>query len=159
MRKIYQVDLSISEQERLSKLIISRKGTVKIVKRCYILLAADRNGTQKWKDVDIASAYKVSQRSVERLRCSYVEDGLEIALYGKPRSYKKEYTFDALAESQLIALRCSEPNKMVPGRVGWTLRLLANQMVELGYVESMSHETVRKILKKTKLSLGGSKNG
>ncbi len=83
-----------------------------------------------------------------------MEDGLQIAIYGKPREYKKERIFDGLVESQLVALRCSDPNEVVPGRAGWTLRLLSDQMVELGYVESISHESVRQILKKTKLNLG-----
>jgi hypothetical protein len=154
MKKIYHIDLSTTEQRELREIIVARTGTSKIVKRCYVLLAADRNGTKKWTDAEIASTYELTHRSVERIRIRCVEDGLQVAIYGKPREYKKERIFDGLVESQLVALRCSDPNEVVPGRAGWTLRLLSDQMVELGYVESISHESVRQILKKTKLNLG-----
>lgn len=154
MRKLYHVDLSVAEQAELQTIIESRTAKSEIVKRSYVLLSADRNGDKCWQDSEIAVTYGVAQRTVERIRQRFVEDGLHIVLHGKPRLYRKERIFDGTVEAQLISLRCSEPSEMVAGRSSWTLRLLSDQMVELGYVESISHETVRQVLKKTKLSLG-----
>ncbi len=114
-------------------------------------MAANRQGEKKWTDAQIAQQYEVSTRTIERLRERYVLEGLDVALNGKPRLNLHKKIFDGEVEANLIALRCSEPEL---GRSDWTLRLLADKMVELNYVESISHETVRQILKKTKLSLG-----
>jgi DNA-directed RNA polymerase sigma subunit (sigma70/sigma32) len=154
MVKKYHVDLSVSEQEELKSIINSRTQTSEVVKRSYILLGADRNGEKKWTDSEICAAYEVKQRTVERIRQRFVEDGFSTVLKGKERLYKKERKFDGKVEAQLISLRCSEPSEVVAGRSAWTLRLLSDTMVELGYVEDISHEQVRQILKKTKLSLG-----
>ena len=154
MQKKYHVDLSIEEQCLLQNLIQTRQSKSEVVKRSYVLLAADRNGEKNWQDKEISSAYGLKQRTVERIRQRFVEDGFECVLYGKPRDYKKERIFDGKVEAQLISLRCSEPSEIVPGRSTWTLRLLSEQMVALDYVETISHESVRQILKKTKLSLG-----
>ena len=151
MAKIYHVDLSEKEQERLQKIINKRKATSQAVKRSKILKAADRNGEKSWKDEEIAKQYEVSVRTIERLRKRYVEEGLDIALKGKPRLNKDKIKFDGEVESKLIALRCSEPEG---GRSSWTLELLADKMVALNYVETISHESIRQILKKTKLSRG-----
>lgn len=151
MAKLYHVDLELSEQERLQKIVDKRKSTSQAVIRSKILLAADRNGEGKWKDEKIASQYEVSVRTIERLRKRYVEEGLEVALKGKPRLNKDKIKFDGEVEAKLIALRCSDPDL---GRSNWTLQLLADKMVTLDYVESISSESVRRLLKKTKLSLG-----
>ena len=98
----------------------------------------------------------MSVRTVERLRERFVNDGLEVALAGKPRPNLDKIVFGGEVEAKLVALRCGEPQE---GRSNWSLRLLADKMVELSYVEAISHETVRKILKKTKSSPGGSPNG
>lgn len=149
--KIYHVDLSGEERMKLESIVTKRKSTSQIFKRSKILLAADRNGLKKWHDIQIARQYEVSTRTIERLRQRYVLDGLEVALKGKPRLNLDKKKFDGSVESKLVALRCSQPEE---GRSGWTLRLLADKMVVLDYVESISHESVRQILKKTKLSLG-----
>lgn len=154
MRKIYHVDLSEAEQKQLQEIISTRSSKSEVVKRSYVLLSADRNGCKHWRDYEISTTYGVSRRTVERLRERFVEEGLAIALYGKPRLRSKDRTFDGQVEAHLISLRCSEPSEVVPGRSAWTLRLLSDTMVELGYVESISHESVRQMLKKTKLSLG-----
>jgi len=156
MSKIYRVHLSNEEQVQLSTIIESRNSKSQIVKRSYVLLASDENGDKIWSDAKICSTYGSSLRTIERLRKRFVEDGLQIALEGKPREVFKEKIFDGKVESQLIALRCQEAPS---GHSGWSLRLLADKMIELNYVESISHETVRQILKKTKLSPGGSKVG
>jgi len=149
--KIYHVDLSSAQQSELEEIVKKRKSTSEIVKRSKILLSADRGGSKRWNDKQIAAQYEVSSRTMERLRQRYVLDGLDVALKGKQRLNLDKKKFDGEVESRLVALRCSDPAK---GRSNWTLRLLADEMVALDYVESISHESVRQILKKTKLSLG-----
>lgn len=149
--KIYHVDLTTEEQDQLNAIVKKRKSTSEIARRSKILLAADRNGSKQWKDEQIANQYEVSSRTIERLRTRFVEDGLEVCLKGKPRLNLHKKLFDGEIEAKLIAIRCSKPDL---GRSSWTLRLLADKMVTLNYVESISHEKVRQILKKTKLSLG-----
>ena len=149
--KIYHVDLSVEERLKLESIVTKRKSTSQIFRRSKILLAANRMGLKKWNDSRIAQQYEVSTRTIERLRQRYVLDGLDVALKGKPRLNLDKKKFDGVVESKLIALRCSDPEE---GRSNWTLRLLADKMVTLDYVESISHESVRQILKKTKLSLG-----
>ncbi|MBF0231344.1 MAG: helix-turn-helix domain-containing protein, partial [Desulfamplus sp.] len=99
----------------------------------------------------IHKTYNVATRTVERVRQHFIEDGFNIALYGKPSEVFKEKIFDGKVEAQLIALRCS---KVPEGYERWTLKLLADKMVELEYVEAISYESVRQILKKMKLNHG-----
>ena len=150
--KIYHVDLTEEEQERLNSIISRRKSNSQIARRCKILLSADRNGERHWNDAQISRQYEVSTRTVERLRERFVEQGLSVALNGKPRLNLDKKKFDGEVEARLVALRCSEPPL---GSSRWTLELLAGQMVALDYVESISNESVRQLLKKTGSSLGG----
>ena len=147
MRKIYHVDLTESEQNELRELISKRAVNRAVVKRAYILLAADRHGEKRWTDEQIAGTYQVKLRTIERIRERFVLDGFETVLKGKAREYNGVRVFDGEVEAKLIALRCSEPEA---GHSRWTLRMLSDKMVQLAYVENMSHETVRKMLKKTK---------
>ena len=156
MGKIYHVDLTDSERKILEKILNKRKSTSQASKRCAILLAADREGDKRWTDAKIATTYQVSIRTIERLRLRYVTEGLDVALKGKPRLNTDKKKFDGEVEAKLIALRCSAPEL---GTSGWTLKLLADNMVALDYVESISRESVRQILKKTKLNLGELQNG
>lgn len=149
--KIYHVDLRDDEREQLRTIIAKRLSTSEAVKRSNILLTADRLGDQQWTDAQISKKYGVSTRTIERLRERFVMDGLSVALSGKPRLNLDKIKFDGRVEAQLVALRCSQSEA---GSSGWALRLLADKMVELSYVESISHESIRKILKKTKLNLG-----
>ena len=87
MRKIYHVDLSKAEQKDLTEVISKRAVNSEIVKRAYILLAADRNGEKRWNDAQIASTYHVTQRTIERIRERFVMDGVQTVLKGKPREY------------------------------------------------------------------------
>jgi len=103
------------------------------------------------KDEEISKAYDVRTRTVERIRKRFVEEGYEIALQGKKKDIVRDKKFDSRVETKLIALRCSD---VPPACNRWTLRLLADKMVELEYVETISHESVRQLLKKHKLSLG-----
>lgn len=156
MAKRYRVRLSITERKALQSIVTKRNGLATQVKRAYMLLAADEAGEKSWKDEQISATYQVSVRSIERVRQRYVEEGWETAVNGKPREVFKEKRLDGVVEAQLIALRCSSPPK---GRMRWTLPRLADQMVELEYVETLSHESVRQILKKTNLNLGESNLG
>ena len=156
MEKKYRVTLTPTEQQDLQELIARRSAKAVEVKRAYILLAADENGAQQWPDMDISTTYQVGVRTVERVRQRFVEVGLQSAVYGKKREVYREKVFDGEVEAHLVALRCSDPPR---GRAHWTLHLLADRMVELHYVESISHESVRQLLKKTNSSPGGSKAG
>jgi hypothetical protein len=139
--KKYIVKLESEEREALLEL--TRKGQVSArkMKRAQILLKADED----WKDRDIIAALNTSRSTVERTRKRFVEGGLEKALHEDPRPGQR-LKLDGRAQAHLIALTCSEAPG---GREHWPLRLLADKLVELGLVESVSHETVRAALKKT----------
>ena len=154
--KKYHVTLTEEERQQLQGIIAKRNVKSQAVKRAYVLLAADENQPNWLKDEQIKATYQVSIRSIERLRERFVEDGFEFALNGKKREKYRDIVFDGAAEAHLIALRCSEPPA---GYVRWSVRLLAEKMVELNYVETIGRETVRKMLKKTKSSPGGLRVG
>ena len=140
-KKKYLVNLS--EVERNSLLDITRKGKThaRKMKRAQILLKADEG----FSDLEIMSAINVSRPSVERTRKRFIEEGLQKALNEYPRPGQKR-KLDARGEAQLLATACT----MAPqGYERWTLRLLAGKLVELGVVETISYETVRRALKKT----------
>lgn len=144
MVKKYIVSLTMEEQQELNHVISRRNEKAQVVKRAYVLLAADEN-SEGFCDAEIALRYKVTTRSIEGLRKRFVEEGFSQVVYGKKRTVFKEKTFDGRVEAHLVALRCSQPPK---GHSAWTLQLLAGQMVRLGYVESISYESVRQLLKK-----------
>jgi len=147
MGKKYHTTLTNEEQEALRNLLARRRSQSVFVKRAYILLALDENQvTERLSDQEICQRYQVGQRTIERTRQRFVLEGFDVALYGKKRTRFKDKTFDGRVEAELIALRCQDPPK---GVQQWTLRLLAEQMIELGHVESISHESVRQLLKKT----------
>ena len=151
MPKTYRVRLSPNERADLEALVARRSGNAEPVKRA--LLAADESDAgPAWTDERIVEVYPASLRTVTRLRQRLVEHGLERALHGVPRGPKQAARkFDGTTEAHLVALRCSEP----PGdRSAWTLRLLADQMVALDHVDSVSRESVRRMLKKTRSSPG-----
>lgn len=147
MAKKYIVRLTEAERTYLESLIDT--GKVAAYKRLHaeILLKADMSELgEKWRDSQISEAFGVSTRTVERVRERLVQQGLESALNRAEPSRVKSRTIDGENEAHLIALSCGEPPE---GRSRWTLRLPGQQMVELGYVESVSHETIRQTLKKT----------
>ena len=150
MAKKYRVELDAAERTRLETIIATRSNKSQQVKRAYALLAADENGDKRWSDEQIKQAYGLSIASVERLRERVVMEDVETALNGKKREVFKEKLFTGAVEAKLIALRCSGCPE---GYHRWTLQLLADQMVSLGYVERMSYESVRGILKKMNLDL------
>lgn len=151
MGKKYKVHLTEPEQQKLRSIIDNHKSTSMYVKRAYFLLAADENGSLNFTDKDSVEVYGGRIQTIQRLRRRFVEESFEIALYGKKRTVFKEKIFTGDVESHLIALRCSNPPI---GHSHWTLQLLADTMVELHYVEHMSNEGARQLLKKTNLSLG-----
>ena len=139
--KKYIVELESDERERLLELTSKGQLSARKMKRAQILLKADEG----WKDKGIMAALNTSRGTVERTRKRFVEGGLDRALNEDPRPGQRA-KLDEKAEAHLIALACSEAPD---GHDHWPLRLLADKLVELGLVESLSHETVRKVLKKT----------
>ena len=152
MNKKYVVTLTDEECGALRRLIASGKGSARKLMHARILLKAERrNEHGEWEDTRIAGALDVAVSTIEKVRQRLVEDGLEAALV--PRPPRREYTrkLDGKEEAHLIALACSTPPE---GHGRWTLRLLADRMVRLEHVGSLSHETVRRVLKKTRSSRG-----
>ncbi len=146
--KKHIVRLSTEERETLTKLTTSGRGPARMFARARILLKADQSSQGPgWPDKRISEALDVTAQTIERVRKQLVQEGFDAVLsrrkYTQKVSRKK---IDGDVEAHLIALSCSEPP---PGRARWTLRLLADSIVELGYVESISHEAVRQTLKKT----------
>lgn len=147
MEKKYIVRLSPEERQTLKDVIKKLKGSSQKVRRAQILLKADINGPN-WTDTKIADAFDCSTKTVENVRERLVVQGFEIALSGKKRTEPpREKLLSGEQEAQLIAMRLGSPPD---GYGSWTLRLLRDQLVELEVVDSISHETVRRTLKKTK---------
>lgn len=156
--KIYHVRLSDDERADLEALVARRSRNAEPVKRAMMLLALDEaDGAPALSDAEVVDRYHASVRTVERLRRRLVEHGLDLALHGVPRGPKQPARkFDGTTEAHLVALRCSAPPD---DRSGWTLQLLADQMVALDYAESMSAESARRLLAKTRSSRGASVSG
>lgn len=146
MKKKYIVELTEDERSTLQEVVKKLKGTSQKVKRANILLKADGNGPG-WTDARIAEAFDCRTKTVENVRQRFVELGFDVALNGKKReSPPTEKLLDGEQEAKIIALRLGTP----PAGYGkWTLRLLARKVVELGIVDSVSYQTVRRTLKKT----------
>jgi hypothetical protein len=157
MTSKYVVRLSAEERNFLFEIIDAGKGGKERLNRARILLKADigENG-ENWKDSDISEAFYVDRRTVERTRKSLVEEGLEATINRQLPKVKKPGIIGGKEEAHLIALVCGAPPE---GHCAWSLRLLADRMVELNYMEKVSHETIRLALKKTNLSLGKKRNG
>ena len=151
MTKKYLITLTTDEREWLTGLVSAGKRSALTITRARILLKADQTpGGPAWDDASIAQALDCGLRTVERVRQRFVERGLEPALGRKPQDRpSRERKFDGAAEAWLIALACSAPPQ---GRARWTLKLLADKLVELEVFEAVSDETVRRVLKKTSCS-------
>ncbi|MEL6816790.1 MAG: helix-turn-helix domain-containing protein [Cyanobacteria bacterium J06632_22] len=146
MPKKYIVRLSESEREQLRTVVKKLTGSSQKVRRAQILLKADATGSN-WTDERIAEAFNCRTKTVENIRKRLVEQGFEVALNGTERqSSPTPKKLDGEQEAQVIAMRLGSPPK---GHANWSLRLLARKVVELGIVESVSHETMRQTLKKT----------
>ena len=153
-KKKYIVDLTPDERQELEKLISSGTDRARKLARARILLKADEG----WTDKAISEALDVGTATVERVRKRFVEWGGIAAIERRKPRRRYERKLDGEAEARLIALACSAPPE---GRERWTLRLLAEKLVTLEEVdiESISYETVRRVLKKTNSSLGDTSNG
>jgi transposase len=147
MAKRYRVTLTQPERHELEQLISRGKADARKLAHARILLQADEaEGGPRRTDEQIAAALNTATRTVERVRERFVEQGLEAALLPKPSKRVYARKLDGRQEANLIALACGKPPA---GKARWTLRLLADEMVELDVVDALSHETVRQTLKKT----------
>jgi len=148
----YEIKLTDEERQQLQKLISSGTASARELTRARILLKSDSSeGGPNWSYQAIGEAFEVSEVTIAQVRRDFAAGRLESALYRKKPDRVYERRLDGEAEAHLIALACG---KAPDGRDRWTLRLLQGKLVELGVVESVSHETVRRTLKKTNLSLG-----
>ena len=146
MNKVYRVTLTAEERQLLRGVVRKGRAAARTLTHARILLKADQGrGGPAWTDGAIAAAVEVSPTTVHRVRRRCVEDGVTAALARRPQPPRRG-KLDGRQEAQLIALSCSAPPE---GREGWSFRLLADRMVELEYVDALSYETVRRVLKKT----------
>lgn len=155
MAERYRLVLTEEEKEQLRGLINKKRASAKRVVRAQILLAVADNGLDK-DDQEVAALYGMSTRSIERLRKRCCLEGLKVALAGKKREVFKEKKLTGEVEAKLAMLACSDPPA---GYEHWTLQLLADRMVELNYIDSISHTSVGNLLKKMKLNPGDRKCG
>jgi len=147
MKKKYIVTLTEEERRMLQGMLSRGKAAARKLTHARILLRADASpGGPAWGDDAIAEGLEVGRATVSRVRQEFVEEGLEAAL--ERRKPRRQYVrrLDGEGEARLVALACQEPPE---GRSGWTLKLLADRMVALEYVEQISYQTVRRTLKKT----------
>jgi hypothetical protein len=150
--KIYKVTLTKEERAELTALVSKGKGVARRQRRARILLLADENQAEgAWKDADIAKALGAHVRTVERTREKCVVMGIEAALnHTRPRN-KRGKVLDGEGEARLVQLACTEAPD---GHESWSMQMLADKLIELEVVETISRETVRTTLKKTNLSRG-----
>ena len=147
MKKKYIVTLTQEEQKTLQTMLSKGRAAARKLTHARILLKADagENGPA-WNDDAIAEGLEVGRTTVERVRKQFVEEGFEAALERRKPRRQYQRKLDGDGEAHLIALACGPAPE---GRSRWTLRLLADRMVQLEYVDHLSHETVRQVLKKT----------
>ena len=149
MNTKYKVELNEEQKQNLEKITSSGTYPARQIKRAQILLKSDKK--VNWSYEQISDAFDVSEVTIAKVRRTFVEQGLEAALHRKKPDREYEHALDGEAEAHLIALACSKPPA---GREHWSLRLLQNRFVKLGYADRISHETIRRALKKKNLSLG-----
>ena len=152
MKKQYMVSLTQEQHQQLKDLIAAGTAPARTLAHARVLLKADQSPQGPgWSDDSIATAVEVSRPTVQRVRQRFAREGLEAALHRQPPNRQYPRKLDGRQEAHLIAVACSTPPA---GQGRWTLRLLANRMVELEHVDSLSYETVRRVLKKTGSSPG-----
>lgn len=155
--KQYHVILTLEERQHLEHQVHCGTAPARRLDHMRVLLKADEGpGGPAWTDEAICVAVEVSLSTVSRIRRAFHEQGLEAALQRRLPSRTRSRRLDGAAEAHLLALACSAPPA---GAARWTLRLLAGRMVELAYAPTLSHETVRQVLKKTNSSPGRSSSG
>ena len=149
----YKVTLTEQETELLEEITRKGKRSAMIIRNAYILLNCNQgSGGKGQKDGDIAGFLGITVRTVEKTREKFVLEGFETALYGKESTREYKVKVDGDIEAHLIALSCSEPPK---GYARWSLRLLSDKMIKLKYIDNISHETVRTVLKKRNKTVEG----
>ena len=147
----YVIELSDQDKTELIDIVTKGKSPARTILRANILLASDRRSEKYMTVSEISKAYHTTPTTVQNVRTSYCEKGLEATINRKKRETPPiPAKVTGEVEAHVIALACGEPPE---GYSKWTLRLLANKTVELGYIDSISHVTVSTILKKTNLSL------
>ena len=143
----YSVNLSKSEREELMEIINKGTHSSQTFRNAYILLNCDEGKyAEKVTNEQISKVLKVGMRTIDRVKKRFVEEGMEATLSRKPTSRNYDVKADGDTEARLVTLCCSKPPE---GYAKWSLRLLADKMVELKYAETISYETVRRVLKKT----------
>ena len=143
----YRIKLTKGEVGELNSIINKGSHTSQTFRVAYILLNCDEGKfSNKVTNEQISKVLKVGMRTIDRVKKRFVEEGLEAVLERRPTSRVYDRKLDGDVEAKLVTLCCSDPPK---GYATWSLRLLADKMVELKYVESISHVTVRGVLKKT----------
>ena len=150
----YTIKLSKLDAEELNKVINKGSHTSQAFRAAYILLNCDKgefSENAEITNVEICKILKVGERTIDRVKKKFIEEGFESVLERRPSVQNYTKKVDGDIEAKLVSLCCSEPPK---GFAKWSLRLLADKMVELNYVEYLSHVSVREVLKKTNLSLG-----
>jgi hypothetical protein len=156
--KKYTVTLTQEERNNLKKIVSKGKHKSQKVINALILLGCDEGKFQERRSTneEISRVLKIGMRKIDRIKKRFIEEGLEITLNGKKGSRIYAKKADGDFEAHLVALSCSDPPK---GFARWSFRLLADKVVELEYIDHVSHETIRQVLKKTKLNHGVDKAG
>ncbi len=149
MNTKYLVVLNEEQRQHLEKITSSGKVSARQMKRAQILLKSD--GQTNWSYERITAAFDVSAVTIAAVRRAFVEQGIEVALQRKKPDREYEHALDGEGEAHLVALACSEPPA---GRAKWSLRLLQDRFVKLGHADSISYETIRRVLKKTNSNRG-----
>ena len=143
----YVIELSAEEKAKLTEIVTKGNSPARTILRANILLASDRQSETYMTVSEIAKAYHTTPTTVQNVRASYCGKGLEATIHRKKRETPPvPAKVTGEVEAHVIALACGEPPE---GYAKWTLQLLANKTVELGYIDSISHTTIRTILKKT----------
>lgn len=156
MTKKYVVSLSVGEREKLQQITKSKAAAHKRLHSQILLKADEGENGPAWIDERISESFDINVRTVERVRQRLVEQGLDAAINRAPQVNPKPRKIAGEQEAHLVALACSEAPE---GRGCWTLQLLADKMIELKYVDTVSRETVRQVLKKTRSNRGKKKSG
>ena len=156
--KKYTVTLTEEEREILGRLVSRGENKSQKILNALILLGCDVGEfqTKRSTNEEMARVLNISMKKIDRVKKRFVEEGFDIALNGRKGNRIYEKKADGDFEAHLVALSCSDPPE---GFARWSLRLLADKVVELDYIDSISHEAIRRILKKTNSSLGSKKDG
>jgi transposase len=153
----YVVRLNSEEREQLLTLVNTGRGAAAKLLHARIVLKADVSAAgRRWTDAEIAEALETSASTVHRVRQAWVDQGMEAALARKPPAGRQYRKLDGAQEAQLLAVACSAPPE---GRARWTLKLLADKLVALDIIDTISPECVRTTLKKTRLNHGRKSSG